>query len=110
LVSKKLPYLPHLETLRLTAALIRADIPQRSADFEPIWQSCKAIHSKGITARNANKMLNRSGKTFWQDESFDHWSRSPAEGQKIRLYIENNPVKAHLVARFQDWRWCSAAP
>lgn len=27
---------------------------------------------KGPTARDANRILNRSGKRFWQDESFDH--------------------------------------
>lgn len=27
---------------------------------------------KGYTARQANKLLQRSGP-FWQDESFDHW-------------------------------------
>ena len=64
---------------------------------------------KGITARNANKILDGSaGKTFWQDESFDHWTRSAAEEQKVCCYIENNPVKAHLAARPQDWRWSSA--
>ncbi len=27
---------------------------------------------KGATARNANRILHRSGRPFWQDESFDH--------------------------------------
>jgi putative transposase len=63
---------------------------------------------KGVTARDANKLLSRTGKVFWQDESFDHWSRDEAEENKIRGYIENNPVKAHLVARAEDWPWSSA--
>src|SRR5205823_5838854 len=28
---------------------------------------------KGVSARDANAILGRVGKPFWQDESFDHW-------------------------------------
>ena len=63
---------------------------------------------KGIAARDANAVLGRKGKPFWQDESFDHWIRTPAEHERIRQYIEQNPVNARLVARPEDWRWSSA--
>jgi putative transposase len=63
---------------------------------------------KGATARSANKLLGRTGKSFWQDESFDHWVRDEAEEQKVRHYIETNPVKAGLVDRAEDWPWSSA--
>jgi putative transposase len=72
----------------------------------PLSPIMKAI--KGVTARNANKLLNRTGKVFWQDASFDHWTRDEAEENKIRRYIENNPVKAHLVVNPEDWPWSSA--
>src|SRR4051812_40508156 len=49
---------------------------------------------KGATAREANRLLGRTGEPFWQKESYDHWVRSPAEFCRIRGYIENNPVKA----------------
>ncbi len=64
---------------------------------------------KGATARQANLILSRTGTRFWQDESFDHWVRDPGEGQKIRAYIERNPVSAGLVARAEDWPWSSAS-
>ncbi|MGA7794192.1 MAG: transposase [Candidatus Acidiferrales bacterium] len=64
---------------------------------------------KGATARQANLILSRTGTRFWQDESFDHWVRDPAEGQKIRSYIERNPVAAGFVARPEDWPWSSAS-
>jgi REP element-mobilizing transposase RayT len=54
-------------------------------------------HIKGFTAREANRILNRTGQTFWQQESFDHWSRDRSEFLRIVRYIENNPVKAGLV-------------
>jgi putative transposase len=64
---------------------------------------------KGATARQANLLLGTTGKHFWQDESFDHWIRTPGEWQKIRTYIERNPVAAGLVSRPEDWPWSSAS-
>ncbi|MGB7028727.1 MAG: transposase, partial [Candidatus Acidiferrum sp.] len=63
---------------------------------------------KGVTSRNANRILARTGQPFWQDESFDHWARDSAEQERIRKYIESNPVKAGLVAKPEDWLWSSA--
>ena len=63
---------------------------------------------KGTTARAANSILGRTGKYFWQDESFDHWVRDEAQFAKIKRYIERNPVAAGLVARGEDWKWSSA--
>jgi putative transposase len=62
---------------------------------------------KGVTARRANRILHREGLPFWQLESFDHWCRSSVEVLKIRGYITENPVKAGLVQRAQDWPWSS---
>jgi REP element-mobilizing transposase RayT len=66
-------------------------------------------HLKGYTAREANRLLNGTGQKFWQDESFDHWSRDSIEFSRIVDYIETNPVKAGLVQNPADWFWSSAA-
>jgi len=63
---------------------------------------------KGFTARQANLILNRTGKPFWQAESYDHWVRDEPEYFRIAAYIENNPVKAGLVERAEDFSWSSA--
>jgi REP element-mobilizing transposase RayT len=63
---------------------------------------------KGYTACEANRILSRTGKPFWQDESFDHWPRDDDEFMRIVAYIENNPVKAGLVKRPEDWKYSSA--
>jgi putative transposase len=63
---------------------------------------------KGYTAREANKLLGRVGTPFWQKESYDHWVRNRLEWERIKSYIENNPVKAGLVAFREDYRWSSA--
>jgi len=63
---------------------------------------------KGATAREANRVLGRTGEPFWQRESYDHWVRDEREWTQIAAYIENNPVKAGLVSRAEDYRWSSA--
>ena len=63
---------------------------------------------KGFTAYQANRILGRTG-TFWQQESYDHVVRSSAGLERVRHYIENNPVKAGLVSTAEDFRWSSAA-
>jgi REP element-mobilizing transposase RayT len=63
---------------------------------------------KRFSAREANKLLNRTGETFWQPESFDHWIRSDEEHARCCGYVVNNPVKARLCATPEDWQWSSA--
>lgn len=62
---------------------------------------------KGSTSHYAKATLSLKEKHFWQDESFDHWVRSPKEFDRIHSYIENNPVSAGLVNHPQDWPWSS---
>ena len=62
---------------------------------------------KGCTAYQANRLLGRTGEPFWQRESYDHWVRDEREWRRIEFYIENNPVKAGLVARAEDYLWSS---
>src|ERR1700749_2707272 len=48
---------------------------------------------KGASAREANRLLQRTGEQFWQRETYDHLVRSEAEWNRIARYIENNPVR-----------------
>ena len=63
---------------------------------------------KTRTARRANEILGRTGMKFWHNESFDRWCRHAGEFHLVRLYIENNPVKAGLVRSAEEWPWSSA--
>jgi len=63
---------------------------------------------KGITAKRANGMLGFTGKSFWQEESCDRLVRDQREFEKIRSYIEENPVRAGLVKDAAEYRWSSA--
>ncbi len=49
---------------------------------------------KGITAKRAKTVLTLTGKPFWQEESYDHLVRDQQEFERIRHYIEENPVRA----------------
>ena len=64
---------------------------------------------KGITGKRANAMLTMTGSRFWQEESYDHTVRNEREFEKIRNYIEENPVPAGLVKQPAEYR-CSSAP
>src|SRR3989454_12592905 len=64
---------------------------------------------KGVTAKEGNQILGRTGRRFWQDESYDHWVRSPSECDRIRSYIERNPVVAGLVGRPGERMGCGGA-
>jgi putative transposase len=72
----------------------------------PVPMPTKSL--KGITALRANPLLKKTGNPFWQRESYDHEVRSEAEMERIRCYIERNPVKAGLVAEPSHYRWSSA--
>jgi REP element-mobilizing transposase RayT len=62
---------------------------------------------KRWTGHQATRLLGRGGRRFWQDEWFDHWSRSDEEDEKIIQYICQNPVKAKLVKDYRDWPYGS---
>jgi len=73
----------------------------------PLSRMMKSL--KGITAKRANALLGLTGNPFWQEESFDHVVRDEKEFEKIRFYIENNPVRAGLAVRAEEFLWSSAA-
>jgi len=60
---------------------------------------------KGWSAKEANRLLGRTGQAFWAAESFDHWCRTPEETERVAAYIRDNPVKAGLVSCWGDWPW-----
>jgi putative transposase len=65
----------------------------------------KIMHSlKRHTAQLANEMLGTTGQTFWQSESYDHLVRTSDEFQKIRRYIEWNPVTAGLASEPPEFK------
>lgn len=68
-----------------------------STDMQPTLS-----HWKGATSHTANKILQRSG-AFWQRDWFDRVIRSQAELERIKKYIQQNPVKAGLCQKWQEY-------
>lgn len=60
---------------------------------------------KRHTARQGNILLNRTSNPFWHPESYDHYVRDHWELSRIIDYTINNPVKAGLVIKAEDWKW-----
>lgn len=62
---------------------------------------------KSYTAHEANKLLGRKG-SFWFKEYFDRYIRDGRHFQATVRYIEENPVKARLCTKPEDWKFSSA--
>ena len=62
---------------------------------------------KSITSHRANKIMRQSGQ-FWMLEYFDRYIRNAKHYKKTVEYIENNPVKAGLCAKPEDYPFSSA--
>jgi REP element-mobilizing transposase RayT len=62
---------------------------------------------KSITSHKANRILKRHGQ-FWMLDYFDRYIRNAEHFAKTLRYIEDNPVKAGLCKRPEDWPFSSA--
>src|SRR6185312_344805 len=79
--------------------------PVTIADQSTSVSLTELLHSiKSYSANQINKLLRRKG-SLWQDESFDRYIRSDADLEEKYNYIRDNPVKAGLVERFEDYRF-----
>ena len=76
--------------------------PQSGHSLTEILRSLKSY-----TAHKANKVLERTGK-FWFEDYFDRYIRDADHYATVVRYIENNPVKAGLCHAPQEWRYGSA--
>ena len=63
---------------------------------------------KSYTAKQANRLLGRSGQ-FWAVDYFDRYIRNERHFADAVNYIHNNPVKAGLVSTPEAWPFSSAA-
>ncbi|MBI4824399.1 MAG: transposase [Nitrospirae bacterium] len=73
--------------------------------INPMDRLPKIMHSiKSFTAHEINRISNRKGRV-WQDESNDRVIRNESEFLKKLNYIANNPIKANLSNRYEDYKW-----
>jgi putative DNA methylase len=62
---------------------------------------------KTFTAREANRLLGRTG-VFWMEDYFDRFVRDHRHYEVVQSYIWDNPVRAYLCRTKEEWRWSSA--
>jgi REP element-mobilizing transposase RayT len=82
------------------------------------WTTQKIVSSwKQFTARRIQAQVRRGElpgvsiddvRPLWHREYFDRFIRDLDHYRQTVRYIENNPVKAKLVGRAEDWPWGSA--
>jgi len=66
------------------------------------------MHSlKSYTAQEANKVLARTGR-FWFEDYYDRYIRNAQHFDNAKSYIESNPVRAGLCQLPWDWPFSSA--
>jgi REP element-mobilizing transposase RayT len=66
------------------------------------------MHSiKSYTAQQANKILERRGR-FWFEDYFDRYIRNLQHFENAVSCIESNPVRARLCKVASEWPWGSA--
>ena len=92
--------------------------------FRPLeeWTMAKIVSSwKRFTGRKIGDYLRaagelgvrgsvRSSAPIWHREYWDRYIRDEEHFWDTVEYIHNNPVKAGLVKRPEDWLWSSAVP
>ncbi|MGV3616915.1 MAG: REP-associated tyrosine transposase [Fimbriimonas sp.] len=64
---------------------------------------------KGVTAKRINRLMKRDGE-LWQADYFDRYIRDADHFERVRRYIEWNPVKAKLRQDPKLFQWSSANP
>ncbi len=74
----------------------------------PLPQLTKSI--KTFTARLANRLLQQTGKPFWQQETYDKMVRDQHAFDQIKTYIHQNPVKAGLARSPETYKYSTAHP
>jgi type I restriction enzyme R subunit/putative DNA methylase len=84
--------------------------------FQPLegWTMARIVASwKSFTGRRLSSLLPASPGAnavhrVWHREYWDRFIRDERHLHSAREYIHNNPVKAGLVRRPEEWEWSSA--
>ena len=73
-----------------------------------IVQSWKAYVGRWALQRNEALGLKIPGDAFWMEDYWDRFIRDSEHLADTTQYIRNNPVRAGLCRRPEDWKWSSA--
>ena len=83
--------------------------PSNGRTLPKIVQSWKSFTAKVILKINAGEPPALPVKRqLWQPDYWDRYIRNERHYRAVIEYIHQNPVKAGLVAKAEDWPWSSA--
>ena len=71
-------------------------LPQRPIGTAPGSLGAIIQNFKSVSTRKINQILGRSGQKVWQRDYYEHIVRDKAELNRIRRYIQNNPIQWEL--------------
>ncbi len=74
-----------------------------------IVASWKKFSASMIVKRNASLRTAPLSSPIWHREYWDRFMRDAAHFRRAADYIRNNPVKAGLVEKAEQWKWGSAS-
>ena len=109
IIIGSLAYLRTVNRIRLLAFCIMPDHYHAMFFLLPEAKSLSAVMEQigRYTAGRINQSLRRTGR-FWQDGFYDHRCRDEDDMNDRLWYIENNPVRAGLVEKPEQWEYSSA--
>ena len=81
--------------------LILRPLEQSPNEYFDLGRIMKGI--KGTSAQQINRFRNRSGNSFWQEESYNRMIRNGAEFKETFSYVVNNPVVEGLCDEPEDY-------
>lgn len=98
----------HQKQYDLRAWVVMPNHVHLLARFEEGQLISKAMHSlKSYTAHEIKKLHPDMG-SIWQEESFDRYIRNEDHYWQTIRYIRENPVKARLSDRAENYEWSSS--
>jgi REP element-mobilizing transposase RayT len=93
---------------RLSAWVVMPNHVHMLVTPDPEWSLSTIMKDlKSFTSHEANRILGQTGQ-FWMEDYFDRYVRDAKHFDNAIVYIENNPVKARLCKKSEDWQFSSA--
>ena len=100
----------HTKTCWIDCAVVMPDhVHLQLQPYENVSLEAIVARIKSVSAHRINRAFGTRGHV-WQHESFDYILRSCDGRQQKADYILENPVRAGIVARTDDYRWSWTPP
>ena len=97
------------ERYRLLAWVVMPNHVHALIEQQEGWSLSKVVQGwKGYSSREIHRLDADAMRPLWQRDYWDRFIRDEGHFRAVKRYIENNPVRAGLVASAEQWRWSSA--